>query len=198
MTTLPACAPSSLGESRSVPFSYTIDAKDIIVRTCPEWDALVDQFEELGPRSEDILGTSFLDHMGSPDLRQIYRELVARTRMTGKTLRIPFRCDTPTRRRFMSVTLRCAAEHRGIEILSTVVRQENRSYQALLDLRQRRNSFLIRVCGWCKRFRTPAGWVEIEQAILRLGLADKPDVPALSHGVCPECMQRVLREQPNG
>jgi hypothetical protein len=113
MTNLRACAPPTLGESRCVPFSYTIDEQGMIVQTCPEWDALVDQFEQLGPRSGDILGTSFLDHMGSPDLRQIYRELVARTRMTGKTLRFPFRCDTPTQtsptrsKRTMAVRTRC-------------------------------------------------------------------------------------------
>lgn len=178
-----------------MPFSYAIDTKDIIVRTCPEWNALVDQFEQLGPRSEDILGTSFLDHMGSPDLRQIYRELVSRTRMTGKTLEFPFRCDTPTLRRFMRVTLRCTADRAQIEFISTVIRQENRPYQALLDLRRQRNSSLIRVCGWCKRVRTSAGWIEIEQAIFHLGLAEKQEVPVLSHGVCPECMRQVLRKQ---
>jgi hypothetical protein len=40
-------------------------------------------------------------------------------------------------------------------------------------------------CAWCERVRTASGW---ESATTDL------NSPAVTHGICPECLDRVARD----
>jgi hypothetical protein len=48
------------------------------------------------------------------------------------------------------------------------------------------------MCGWCDRFLVDGEWVEVEEAVARLGLFQLPEMPAISHGVCPDCTEMLI------
>ena len=48
------------------------------------------------------------------------------------------------------------------------------------------------MCGWCDRFLVDGEWVEVEEAVTRLGLFQLPQMPAIGHGVCPDCTEMLL------
>jgi hypothetical protein len=48
------------------------------------------------------------------------------------------------------------------------------------------------MCGWCDRFEVEGEWVEVEEAARRLELFDRPELPALNHGICPDCSEMLL------
>ncbi len=48
------------------------------------------------------------------------------------------------------------------------------------------------MCGWCDRFEVDGEWVEVEEAARRLELFNRPELPALSHGICPDCNELLL------
>jgi hypothetical protein len=51
------------------------------------------------------------------------------------------------------------------------------------------------MCSWCKAVDVEGRWCEVEQAVIALRLFDGDDVPAISHGICPQChsqMEAVL------
>jgi hypothetical protein len=49
------------------------------------------------------------------------------------------------------------------------------------------------VCGWCKRVRHGAGWLDVEDALAQLELSPGRE-PSLTHGICPSCLARVLKD----
>ncbi len=62
----------------------------------------------------------------------------------------------------------------------------------LLDPDTPRNDETLEMCGWCDRFEVDGEWVEVEEAARRLELFNRPELPAISHGICPDCNQMLL------
>jgi hypothetical protein len=167
---------------------YVIDDQDRLVCVNENWEQFASQNlgEELLPSS--ILNQSIWQSVVDRDTRLIYEELFSRVREHGEKLRFAYRCDTPTLRRFMELQLHPLAENQ-IQIVSRVLRVEERAYTALLDPLSERSQAFIDICGWCKRVHVSEDrWVEVEEAIQVLGLFDAPTMPHLSHGICPDCL----------
>ena len=75
-----------------------------------------------------------------------------------------------------------------------LVESQPREAVELLRVGRAQSDALIRMCGWCKRVPLPGDrWVEVEQAldVLHLFEASGP-LPAISHGICPECMDKMM------
>jgi hypothetical protein len=51
----------------------------------------------------------------------------------------------------------------------------------------------LTVCGWCKRVRDGARWLDIERVLAQLELSDGREL-SLTHGICPSCLARVLKD----
>lgn len=122
----------------------------------------------------------------------LWRQLVARVRETGAHLVVPYRCDTPDRRRWFEMHVRPAAGS-AVDFESVFVREEEREHVRLLDRLVRRSTGgqPILLCSWCARARVGASWVEIEDAVARLGLLAVEQPPPLTHGICSDCFERV-------
>jgi len=52
---------------------------------------------------------------------------------------------------------------------------------------------VLRIGSWCKRVYTDAAWLEVEDAVERLGLFESEELPAISHGMCPSCETGLLK-----
>jgi hypothetical protein len=74
------------------------------------------------------------------------------------------------------------------------LRLETREPVALLDsgLAERSGDVLM-VCSWCKAVEAGHVWVEVEQAVERLDLFAPEALPPISHGICPDCSERMTR-----
>jgi hypothetical protein len=70
--------------------------------------------------------------------------------------------------------------------------EEWESPQPLLDPEVPRSEEMVEMCGWCDRFEVDGEWVEVEEAAKRLQLFNRPTLPALSHGICPDCNAMLL------
>lgn len=136
----------------------------------------------------DVIGTSLLDHVSGDRVRELHRTLLAAVRSSDRPLTLPMRCDSPTERRWLSVSFTPLGDGR-IGFASTIDRVEPRPYQPLLDPTLERTEIggMLTVCAWCARVRYGGAWADIDEVAERLGLADGTDVPALSHGICNRC-----------
>jgi hypothetical protein len=98
-------------------------------------------------------------------------------------------------RRFMHMEMIHHTGSDGVCFKSTVERQEPREPVALLDPNSQRSTDVIIVCSWCKNIKIGDDqWVEIEEAVARLGLFNADYLPQLSHGICPACSESVWSE----
>ncbi|HEV7769983.1 MAG TPA: hypothetical protein VGO66_04895 [Solirubrobacterales bacterium] len=119
--------------------------------------------------------------------------LLRRIRGEARGVELPFRCDGPDVRREMDIRIAASSSGRLV-LFSARPRDEQRRErrQPLLDPAASRTNETIAMCGWCDRFLVDGEWVEVEEAAVRLSLFARSELPAIAHGVCPDCSEMLL------
>jgi hypothetical protein len=119
--------------------------------------------------------------------------LLRRVRGELRSVDLPFRCDGPAVRRQLDMRIASQSSGRFVLFSARLRREEQREeFQPLLAAETPRGEGALTMCGWCDRFRVEGEWVEVEEAVARLGLFALPKLPAISHGVCPDCSAMLL------
>lgn len=165
---------------------YEIDSEDRIRWVSPSWTPFAQENggEALDPQT--VIGRPLWDYIAGLETKHIFQVLHERVRRSGEPVCFPFRCDSPTLRRELSLTIDALPDG-ALGFSSITLRELPHGYVAVLDTRRttRRDELLI-VCSWCKRVRLDRGdWAELASCA---GLFDgDPAPPRISHGMCPSC-----------
>jgi hypothetical protein len=191
-TRLPALATADT-ESMLEPFDsgseaivYRIDTNDDIVSVNDAWRSFA-HANGAPTVADEIVGSSIWECIDGPETVLLWRDLIARVRQ-GATLSIPYRCDAPGRRRCLRMHLERL--HDGsVEFASTLAYAEDRDPVELLAAHYELGE-PIRCCSWCRR-ADAGGFVEVEEAIVRLGLLEQ-ESRQITHVICDECAAVVL------
>ena len=172
-------------------YVYHIDARDYITFVSSEWQAFARDNNAAHLAQRSPLGESLWQFIDDEATRDLYHVLFQRVRSQPRSITIPFRCDSPTLRRFMALMLSPLADD-GIELCGSLLRCERRRRVDILDSMVRRSDQWLTVCSWCKRACVPEyGWMEIEEAIVRLNISDSHALPNLTGGICTDCRRRI-------
>lgn len=173
-------------------FVHRIDADGCISYVSAEWLAFAAR-NHYQTSAEAELGRPLLSVITDAETRHLYRLLIERARASRRTLQFGYRCDSPDRRRWMNMRMRHLAETDEIEFSSRLLRAQARPRVLLLEHQQApsHSRQVLSMCSWCKAVLAEHAWVEVEQAVLRLGLFALEAMPRLSHGICPACSQRL-------
>ena len=127
-------------------------------------------------------GRPFSDFSPDPDMTPVYQLVFKRVRATGQPMRIPYRTDSPTERRYMEMEVAPLADG-FVECRIRTVLVHELPAEAPPDSRDP----LLPVCAWCRRVRLADGsWANVEEAAERLALFLGP-ARRLTHGICPTC-----------
>jgi hypothetical protein len=157
-------------------------------------DAWIRFAEENGAPAlpQEVLDTSLWQHISGPAVVHLSRHLVAKVRQTHTEVALPFRCDSPWRRRFLRMRIVPLTEGR-IEFCTWVEREEPfpKPIRLLDPCAPRNPADLIRMCAWYKRIDKEGCWLEVEDAIEQLRLFDRRALPAITHGICDSCLTRL-------
>lgn len=171
--------------------SYAIDDQDRLIKVDEGYYRFA---EENGwTEASSSLGRSLWDFVAGNDVRKLQRLLLRRIRDEVRGVELPFRCDGPDFRREMDI--RIVADRSGrVVMFSARLRSEERRAepQPILDPRAPRGEDFLTMCAWCDRFLVEGEWVEVEEAAKRLELFRRSELPALDHGICPECGGTLL------
>jgi hypothetical protein len=171
--------------------SYAIDENDHLIRVDEGYYRFAEEngWGEAG----SSLGRSLWDYVAGSELRKLQRLLVRRVRDEVGDLQLPFRCDGPKVRREMSIRIVSRPGGRAVLFAAQLRSEEARDLpQRLLDPATPRSDETLEMCGWCDRFEVDGEWVEVEEAARRLGFFERSELPALTHGVCPDCSELLL------
>lgn len=176
------------------PCIYHLDSHDHITFVGENWlrFALDNEAGSLTPAV--VLGQPVQKFIADLETKEVYRMVFSRVRQTGAALTFPFRCDSPTVRRFMNMEI-TPLDEGGLQFRTQLVRVEPRVEVPWLRQFTTWMDEMVVMCSWCKRVQLTVGvWVEIEEAIksLDLFLADK--FPQISHGICRDCRLGLERE----
>lgn len=188
----PAQAVDAQCESDPRLFVYQIDAGDVITAVNDAWDEFALENEAPHLTRQGVIGRPLWDFITGEETQHLYRALFQRVREGKRPISIPFRCDAPDCRRHMEMHM-IPDKAGGITFTTRVLRLEKRPAVRLLEQGAPRSPDFVTMCGWCKKVRLPDDrWAEVEEAIRVLHLFDERVVPQISHGICPECHDRVL------
>jgi hypothetical protein len=168
-----------------------IDEQDLIVKVDEGFYAFAAETGWDGAGSS--LGRSLWDFVSGHELEKLQRMLLRRVRGELRSVDLPFRCDGPALRREMDLRITSQASGRLV-LFSASLRAEKRrdEFQPLLAAHTPRGEETLTMCGWCDLFLVGGKWVEVEEAVARLGLFEMPELPAISHGVCASCTAMLL------
>ncbi|HVB38554.1 MAG TPA: hypothetical protein VND92_08445 [Vicinamibacterales bacterium] len=175
------------------PIAYHVDEADRIVWIGPDWTtfAAANDAAELVP--DVLLNRPLQAWISGLSIWNLYALLMHKVRRTGDPLTFAFRCDAPGLRRFLTMTL-SPRPAGGLAFTSRLVRAEARVPVTLFDRRVPRSEQFVTICSWCKRAKMAGGaWVEVEEAVGTLRLFVDMRLPALTHGICRECSDQVMR-----
>ncbi len=171
--------------------SYAIDEHDRLVKVDQGYYRFAEEngWAEAGTS----LGRSLWDYVAGEEMRKLQRMLVRRIRDEVGSVELPFRCDGPEVRREMDIRIVARPGGRAVLFSARLRSEEEREEpQPLLDPAAPRGEEVLAMCGWCDRFEVEGEWVEVEEAARRLELFARPELPALSHGICPNCNELLL------
>ena len=173
-------------------FVHRIDADGRISYVSAEWLAFAAR-NDYPTSAEAELGRPLLSVIADAETRHLYALLIQRARASKRTVQFGYRCDSPDQRRWMRMHMRHLAETDEIEFSSRLLRAQTRPRVLLLEPEQGQSHSqrVLSMCSWCKAVLAEHAWVEVEQAVLRLGLFAMEAMPRISHGICPACSQRL-------
>ena len=169
-------------------FSYRIDARDCVSAVDTEW------LDFNGLPSERRPPVSIWNFISGYEVRHLFKMMFDTARKDHREVNVPFRCDTPTARRFMELKIEPLDEG-SLSITGEVVHVEQRQSIDLLADVERDPERFLEICSWCKRVDLGGdNWVEVEDAVRKLDLLSEPLMPTLTHGICFDCMERVEKD----
>ena len=174
-------------------YSYRVDSDDVIVEVSENWKSFVDY--NLGADSclpEQVIGSSLWSHVRDPETRHLYEIILEKVRSEDKILTFPFRCDSPSERRFLELTVYDEGDG-TVHFDSAIIRTEPREAVGWLNPNEKRSDEFLRICSMCKKVAiSEEEWVEIEGAMQALRLFEKDLLPQFTHSLCIDCYESAM------
>ena len=174
-------------------FVYSVDADNQLDSVSSDWLSFARENQASHLNADTVIDQPLFHFVTGWETQQLYKMIFDRVRHTRRRVVIPFRCDSPSLRRFMELVVSpCADGH--LQLTGRLVRQEEREPVPLFDSSVSRTQDFIVVCSWCKRVEVSERWLDVELALRQLELFNETCLPQISHGICAECMKRVELE----
>jgi hypothetical protein len=187
----PSVTEAFMARNRQPEYRYELDRGDCIRYLNTAFTDFAMQNGAPDLRPANLIGRSLWHFVTGLEIRHLYKLMFTKIRTTDRTIVVPFRCDSPTCRRYMELTIARAADG-GLALAGELLREEYRTAAPLLDATQSRSEQFVKMCSWCKRMWVPAGeWLEVEDAVVPLQLFEGAVLPRV---ICPPCEKRLLDE----
>jgi len=174
-------------------FKYQVNADNRIDWVDSEWLSFACENDASHLNTEAVVGEPLFRFIDGIETQHLYRMILDRVRRVQQSIVIPFRCDSPSVRRFMELDV-SPCVNRAVQFSGRIVQEQQRRSVLLLDSSVGRTDEFVVVCSWCKRIAASGLWLDVEHAVRKLRLFDESRLPLLTHGICIDCRERMLQE----
>ena len=176
-------------------YSYSLAADDRIAAVNAEWLAFAQENGASELTQDAVLGKPLWSFVSGRETQELYAAIFRRVRCEGLVATIPFRCDSPTLRRYM--LMRVSKSDDLLVLECTLTRVETTNYLRLLDRGVPRDERQLTVCSLCRHALVePVGWLQLEDAAVRLRLLEETTGPRFRYTICPPCANLAV-QSPN-
>lgn len=176
--------------------SYWLDHDDRIVQVNPLWDQFaLENGGEQRLLSSEIKGRRVFDFITGDQTRMYLEALLQHVRFLNRTLNRSYRCDSPTLKRFMSMSL-TPAEQGLVKLDHTLLKSELFEKPVIYRHEPDPEADALPRCSVCTRLLIKKNWLSPEDAEI-LGLIT-PGIPLPVHyRICPACRRKQPKPQAN-
>ena len=189
----PSGSPVSSYSAEANVYSYEIDADDRIVFCSGNWDDFASQNDGAHLAFESIKGQSVWDHISCDRTVGLYQRIFASAR-AGKPVQFFLRCDSPTVRRMLHVSVSPTIDGR-VRTSIMLFRADERDpvHTVLCEHAGDAGDDCYTLCTWCNKVCSD-GWHEIEDIVADRNSRGSQNPPAIRHGICDPCHDRIDRQ----
>jgi len=165
--------------------SYSVDGADLIVDVSDSWREFV-RVNNGPERLVDILGQPLWTHVCDKNTRDLYVMLLSAVRLTGRTVSFRYRCDTPTFKRFMRMTLdpwRDEGIHFDNEILAVEAIHPELSFvsNSMYSIKN------VNICSVCRSVKVGEEWRDVLTAFSTDEIMASKNRFHAIYRICPSC-----------
>lgn len=169
--------------------TYVVNSELKVLSINGDWEAFAQENDAAHLAADNVIGKPLDEFITDPRTLHLYRMMVQKALEVQRPLYVPFRCDAPDLRRYMSMRIVPLSQGR-CRFESTVEREEPRDAVRLLNPHAERSDDILRICSWCKRVDVAKNdWREVEEAVKTLDLFDDHPLPNLTHTICDCCLE---------
>ncbi|NNJ13679.1 hypothetical protein EKD04_025470 [Chloroflexales bacterium ZM16-3] len=173
-------------------FVYHVDRNDIVAYCDLAWLRFAQNNAAPELDIPHVVGHRIWEFIATAETQTLYQLLMTKARAEQKPVSVSFRCDGPTCRRLMRLSIAPLSDD-GLTFTSHLVEEEPRPYVALLDPAASRAEVYIKMCSWCKQvFVEGRGWLEVEDAAEAMQLFLQAHLPQITHAICEPCYSGAM------
>ena len=168
--------------------SYTIDTQNTIIAVGGAWDDFARNNDGEKIVSTQIIGKKLNQFIHGDETRMFVLTMIMSARILNRPVNRPYRCDSPTLKRFMSMTVQPLGAG-AVEVSHQELRSEPITHTVhMVAAPAGSGTHYAKRCSMCNRIKLEGVWSEVDDAVnaKRLVPTAAPAVKVI-YGVCPDC-----------
>lgn len=173
---------------------YRLDPKDLIIEVGGPWDDFAKRNNGFRILAGQIEGQNLFSHITGDSTQMLMDVLLAKVRRHQNPVTHPYRCDSPTLKRFMEMTIE-PDTYGFLNLRHRLLKSEPIASWAVVDavVPGRTGQSIVIRCSMCNSVRMGKEWVELETATQQ-GLTIEQGVMRVAYGVCSNCRSTYTSE----
>lgn len=193
------CDPTAIDQASektaTAALSYTLDSRDRIVAVGGDWDGFARDNDGSDVLARTVIGRRLEEFITGDATRMFVRTMLMSARTLKRSIRRPYRCDSPQWRRLMEMTIVPLAQEM-LEVRHHQLHAEPLPYtMAITAVTSTAASDFVKRCSICNRIRAGKVWSEVDAAVLDGRLAPTGTLRVI-YGVCPDCLHAAGHRHP--
>jgi hypothetical protein len=173
--------------------TYRINERDEIISVNDDWCRYASDHGWEGISPDEVLHRPIYDYITDSTTSSLYQYLFKRVR-GGSSVRYQFNCESSSHRRVMEMTVIPIGNEGSVELKARRLSKQARKLQRFDSTSNPNEDKFLRACGWCCRIDLEGYWIEVEDAVARLGVFEFSRLPKLTHGICQDCFADMLKD----
>ncbi|MGK7295866.1 MAG: hypothetical protein ACNS61_08585 [Candidatus Wenzhouxiangella sp. M2_3B_020] len=142
----------------------------------------------------DLAGKRIEDAISKPEVAHLVAVLLEFSRKSGERISVPYRTDGDDESRLIEMAVSPGNDDGEIELRSRRRRSGRLQAPALSWESEDGYDGMLRICSVCHRIEEDSEWKTAAETLVEGRLFERPKIPRLSHGLCPDCYARSIAE----
>ncbi|MEE4245237.1 MAG: hypothetical protein V2I33_07485 [Kangiellaceae bacterium] len=170
--------------------SYQIDSNNCLVSTSSSWDQFAQANDGEQASASHVVNHNLFDYIEGSEERFLYQLMLDFVRTKHSDFTLAFRCDSPDEKRLFQMKLSDQQNH-SVKFDNTLLFAEPSETTVVLEPLCDCMIEMLHICSYCFDIRIDNNWVGFEKGLAELRIFEAKHLPKISHGMCPNCSQRL-------